>query len=162
VNGISQTKSITRQLFAEPVPTCTWGAHPDLAAATSYQGLWWNDPPGSESGWGINFSHQGDTLVATWFTYDAQGKPWWLIGVAQRTAAGVYTGELSAVTGPPFNAVPFDPANVVETVVGSFTLTFADGNHAAFAYNLNGVAQTKSITRQVFAPPAATVCRALE
>jgi serine protease len=153
VNGIAQTKTITRQLFAEPVPTCVWGTHPDLAAATSYQGLWWNDLPGSESGWGINFSHQGDVVVATWFTYDAQGKPWWLIGVARRTPSGVYTGELSSV--------PFDPAQVVETVVGALTLTFTDGNHATFAYNVNGVAQVKQITRQLFAPPAATVCRAL-
>jgi serine protease len=161
VNGVSQTKTITRQLFAEPVPTCVWGTHPDLAAAASYQGLWWNDPPGSEAGWGINFSHQGEVLVATWFSYDAQGKPWWLIGVANRTASGAYIGELSSVTGPPFNSVPFDPAMVFETVVGAFTVNFIDGNHASFAYNVNGVAQTKQITRQLFAPPAATVCRAL-
>ncbi len=44
------------------------GSSPALAAVTNYQGLWWNAPAGSESGWGINFAHQGDTLFATWFT----------------------------------------------------------------------------------------------
>jgi hypothetical protein len=41
--------------------------------------------------------------------------------------------------------------------VGSVTLTFADGNSAAFAYTVNGISQTKPITRQVFRPPG-TVC----
>jgi serine protease len=159
VNGIVQSKPITRQLFAAPLPSCIWGLQPDLALATNYQGLWWNAPSGSEAGWGINFSHQGDIVFATWFTYDADGKPWWLIAEAHKTAPGVYAGNVSAVTGPPFNSVPFDGSKVVETVVGTTTLTFFDGSKATFAYNVNGVVQAKSITRQVFAPPAGTVCR---
>jgi len=26
-------------------------------------------PEGVESGWGVNFTHQGDTIFATWFSY---------------------------------------------------------------------------------------------
>jgi hypothetical protein len=37
-------------------------------------GLWWNLPAGSEAGWGINFSHQGSVIFASWFTYDMTGK----------------------------------------------------------------------------------------
>ena len=159
VNGIAQTKSITRQVFADPVPVCTWGLQPDLAAATNFQGLWWNAPPGSESGWGINFAHQGDILFATWFTYGADGKPRWLIAEAHKTAPGVYAGNVSTVSGPPFNSVPWEWTKVAETVVGTTILTFSDGNNATFASNVNGFAQTRPITRQVFAPPAATVCR---
>ncbi|HEX4782635.1 MAG TPA: hypothetical protein VH301_17895, partial [Usitatibacter sp.] len=33
------------------------------------QGLWWRSPAGSESGWGVNITHQSNTLFATWFTY---------------------------------------------------------------------------------------------
>jgi hypothetical protein len=47
-------------------------------AAPNYEGLWWNAPGGSESGWGINFAHQGDVIFATWFTYDVNGKAMWL------------------------------------------------------------------------------------
>jgi 3',5'-cyclic AMP phosphodiesterase CpdA len=54
--------------------------------------------------------------------------------------------------------VPFDPAKVSRTVVGTATFTFADGNAATFAYTLKGVTQTKSISRQSFVPPAGTVC----
>jgi hypothetical protein len=157
VNGIAQSKYITRQLFAEPVPTCVWGAQADLAFATNYQDLWWRFPASSESGWGINLTQQGNLIVATWFTYGADGKPLWFIAVAEQTGAKTFAGPISSVTGPPFNAVPFDPANVVETVVGNVTFTFVDGNRGTFAYTVNGVSQVKEITRQVFAPPG-TVC----
>jgi len=156
VNGISQTKAITRQVFG-PLPTCMFGKQANPALATNYQDLWWNDPPGSESGWGINFSHQGDTIFATWFTYDLGGAPMWLSATAQKTAGTTYSGTLYRTTGPAFSAVPFNPANVVVTPVGNATFTFADGNHAAFAYTVNGVSQTKQITRQIFQPPG-TVC----
>jgi hypothetical protein len=156
--AVTQTKSITRQLFASPAPICVWGDPQGAAAANNVQGLWWNAPPGSEAGWGINFTHQGNIVFATWFTYDATGKPLWLIALLQKTAPGVYAGEVSTVTGPPFNAVPFPTSSVVETVVGAATVTFADGDNATFSYTVNGIAQTKSITRQVFAEPG-TVCR---
>ena len=158
VYGIPQTKAITRQEFASPVPICIWGAQPNLALATNFQDLWWASPAGSEPGWGINLTHQGDIIFATWFTYGADGKPLWLIVEARRKAGNVFAGPVSTVTGPPFNAVPFAPAQVTETIVGAATFTFADGNKATFAYTVGDVAQTKPITRQVFAAPG-TVCR---
>jgi glycerol-3-phosphate dehydrogenase len=54
--------------------------------------------------------------------------------------------------------VPFNPANVVATAVGNATFTFADGNNASFAYTVNGIAQMKAITREIFAAPG-TVCK---
>jgi hypothetical protein len=155
---VTQTKNITRQVYATPVPHCVWGGPKSLAAASNYQDLWWKSPASSESGWGINFTHQGNTVFATWFTYDASGKPWWLAFVADRTGPGVYAGNIFTTTGPPFNAVPFDPAKVVETTVGTATLTYTDGNNASFDYTVNAVSQTKPVTRQVFAAPG-TFCQ---
>jgi hypothetical protein len=128
---------------------------PFLPAA--FQGLWWIAPAGSESGWGINFAHQGDTIFATWFTYDVDGTPLWLSVTAPKAAATTYSGTLYRTTGPAFDAVPFDPAKVVLAPVGTATFTFADGNHATFAYTVSGVSQVKQITRQVFRAPG-TVC----
>ena len=65
------------------------------AGPPNYEGLWWNAPAGSESGWGINFAHQGDTIFATWFTYDLTGKALWLAMTASLTATGVYTARCS-------------------------------------------------------------------
>ncbi len=156
VSGISQTKAITREVFG-PLPTCTFGAPTPLAQATNYQDLWWT-PGGAESGWGLNLTQQGDTIFATWFTYDVDGAPLWLVGTANRSAPGVFGGTLYRTTGPAFSAQPFDPAQVVATSVGTITLNFADGNAGTFAYTVNGVSQNKSITREIFRAPG-TLCQ---
>jgi hypothetical protein len=155
VNGISQAKNITHQVFG-PLPTCA-SSGGNLAATVNYQGLWWAAPANSESGWGVNFTHQGDTMFATWFTYDLDGTPMWLVATATKTAPATYAGMLFRTTGPAFNAVPFNPASVTPTAVGSVTLTFTDGNTGTFAYTVNGVSQAKPITRQVFSN-GGTIC----
>ena len=162
VNGVTQTKAITRQLFG-PQPVCAFGAQPNLALATNYTALWWAAPPGSEAGWGINLTHQGDLIFATWFTFAHDHTPMWLVGTASKTAPGVYTmTQLGRLTGPPFNSTPFPalgmPGGPVVAIVGSATFTFTDGNTAIFSYVVDGVAQTKTITRQVLQNPG-TVCQ---
>ncbi len=157
VNGAQQTKAITRQVFSS-LPTCLYSALPNFAAATNYQDLWWV-AGGAESGWGVNLTHQGDTIFATWFTYDTDGSPLWLSATAPKTGTGIYSGLLIRTAGPPFNAVPFDPALVTRSTVGAATFAFASGNAATFTYTVSGVTQSKMITRQLFAPPAGTVCR---
>ena len=162
VNGINQIKSITRQVFG-PLPTCVFGAQTNLALATNFQDIWYAAPAESEAGWGVNFTHQGDVIFATWFTYDVDGTPLWLSATLDKTASGAYSGTLYRTTGPKFNAVPFLPADVTLTPVGTLTLTFANGNSATFAYTValegpaSAVTQTKSIVRQVFLGPG-TIC----
>jgi hypothetical protein len=155
VNGIQQTKALTRQVFG-PAPTCTFGTQPNLALATNYQDLWWV-ALGAESGWGLNLTHQGSNIFATWFTYDTDGTPLWLSATLQQGTGNAYSGALIRTAGPAFNAVPFDPTKVTRTTVGNVTLTFTDGNNARFDYTVNGITQTKTITRQVFVSPG-TVC----
>jgi hypothetical protein len=123
-----------------------------FAASLNHEGLWWAAPAGSESGWGINFAHQGDIIFATWFTYDLTGKGLWLTMTAPKSAPNTYSGTLYATTGPAFDAVPFDPAKVMLTQVGNATLTFTDASNGSFVYTVNGITQTKAITRQVFGP----------
>ena len=157
VNGVTQTKSITRQIFDQP-PTCTFGILSDLTLAYNYQDLWWAAPAGSEMGWGVNLTHQGDTIFATWFTYDLDRTQLWLIVTALKTGQGVYSGALYRTTGPPFNSVPFDSTKVAGTAVGTATFTFTDGNTGTFDYTVNGITQSKAITREVFVDPG-TVCQ---
>ena len=104
-------------------------------------------------GMGINFAHQGDVIFATWFTYDVNGKAWWLTMTATKTAEGVYSGQLIRTNGTPFNAfVP--PAT--PTAVGTGTITFTDATHGSFSYTVNDGAnvatQTKAIVLQTFGP----------
>jgi len=131
---------------------------PNLALAANFQDLWWAIG-GNESGWGINFTHQGNIIFATWFTYAASGKGRWVYLVAAQTAVpNVYAGLLKTTTGPPFSAEPFDPDAVVRTTAGNATITVIDGSHATFDYTLDGVTQSKSLERQVFVAPG-TACQ---
>jgi len=163
IGSVSQSKAITRQAFGT-MPTCTFGTTPNLATATNYQDLWWKKPAASESGWGINLNHQGDTIFTTWFTYDLDGSPLWLVASAPKQSAGKYQGDLYRTTGPAFSAVPYDSTKFVPTKVGTATLTFADGNNATFDYTVQlagmaaPVTQSKAITREIFTSPG-TACR---
>ena len=157
VNGSSQTKTIAKDVFANPAPVCSFDAVGNPAIATNYQDLWWAYPGGSESGWGINLTHQGDVIFATWFTYDVDGTPLWLSCAATKTSPGVYAGSLIHTTGPAFNAAPFEPAMVATSVVGTARFTFVDGNTGYFDYTYNNITQAKRITRCVFQTPA-TIC----
>jgi pseudomonalisin len=122
----------------------------ESAKVLNYEGLWWAAPAGSESGWGINLAHQGNTIFATWFTYDLTGKDWWLSMTANQISNNTFSGALYQTHGPAFNSVPFDPAAVTQTQVGTGQLTFSDINNATFSYIVNGSSQTKAITRQAF------------
>lgn len=163
VGTVSGTKAITRQAFG-PLPMCSFGTLDDLARATNFQDLWWASPPGSESGWGLSLAHEGDTIFALWLTYDLDGKPLWLSGTASRALPGVFAGNLLRSSGPPFDTNSWNPEAVAYRSVGSFTLTFSDGNAGIFSYRLalgsplQTIAGSKAITREVFVQPG-TTCR---
>ena len=140
------------------LPACSFAAQASSAATTNYQDLWWASPGGSESGWGLNITHQGTNIVATWFTYDADGSPLWVSATLAKGVGETFSGALIKTAGPAFNALPFDPNAVTRSTVGTATLSFSDGNSGAFDYTLNGIMQHKTITRQLFNPPAGTVC----
>ena len=160
IGAVTQAKAITREVFG-PLPTCTYDGG-SLILATNYTDLWWAKPAASESGWGINLNHEGDTIFATWFTYDLDRAPLWLVVTAQKKSAGVYSGDLYETSGARFDA--FDPTQVTATKVGTATFTFAEGNDATFQYTVqlpgmaSPVTQAKPITREVFSPYG-TTCR---
>ena len=97
-------------------------------APPSYHGLWWNpDADGS----GINLSHQGDQIFATWYTYDTSGNAFWLSMLADRTTP----------TGMPYmrrhlrrfgTAVQQFHRQRTATKVGTASLTFSDANYGSF------------------------------
>ena len=125
------------------------------AGTTNYTAMWWN---ALESGWGFNVNHQGDTIFATLFTYDASGNPLWLVlaNGARQGGGTTYTGDLYRTTGSPFNAVPFVPSAASDVVkVGTMTVNFTGANDATLSYNVNGVIVNKAITKEVFGARAA-------
>jgi serine protease len=160
VNGLRQSKAITPFQFG-PVPTCTWGALANLALATNYTDTWWAAPANSESGWGINFAHQGEVIFVTWFTFDFSGNPLSMSATLTRTGANTYAGVVIRTTGPAFSA-PWNQMLVVRNQVGNMVVTFSSGNAATLAFGVTmdgkSTSQVKPITRFVFRPPG-TACQ---
>ena len=155
VGDFSGAKEITRMAFSSSMPSCSVGGEAKASGRTSYQDLWWRP---SESGWGVNIAHQGDTLFATWFTYDAAGRGQWLVmSNAARTAEGKYAGKVYRTTGPSFDSPSWEASRVRATEIGDASFTFNGASNGTFAYTLEGVTRSKPIERMVFALPA-SVC----
>ena len=155
-NGVSGSKPIVRQVFST-LPTCTAGG--SQGSTLNFQNLWYASPAESESGWGVNVTHQGSILFVTWFTYDSTGRGMWIVGPRfDRTTGNTFTGPLYRTTGPAFSAVPWNPSNVQATQVGQGTFTFTSATAGTFNYTVNGITQTKNIVPQSFGSPG-TVCR---
>ncbi len=152
--GTVVSKSISRQAFAT-LPVCEFTGS-DRSFAFNYQDLWWNP---NESGWGINFTHQSDTIFATLFTYEPGvgifNRGMWLTAtMSKQTGVQTFQGDLLRVTGSAFNANPFIPLNPATNVtrVGNMRVEFTTGNSAQLIYDVNGQPVTKAIERQVFDP----------
>ena len=120
------------------------------ALSSNHTALWWNP---AESGWGINFDHQGNIIFATLFTYDLSGNPMWLVMSSGNLQADgkTYAGSLYRTTGPAFNAVPFTPLTAPNlTTVGTMSVIFPTSNTATLTYSVNGTTVTKAIQKQVY------------
>jgi hypothetical protein len=149
-SGTTGTNSPTNFAGQTGRVTLTAGPPPPT---TSYEGLWWRSPAGSENGWGVNITHQGEILFATWFTYDTDGSGMWLVVPSAVKAQGnTFQGAIYRTTGPSFDT--FDASNSASvglTQVGAATFTFTEDSKGTFSYNVNGVTQTKDIVKQIYA-----------
>lgn len=145
-------KSVTRLAFAGKTRDCAGDNLP--LDAPGYQGMWWNAPAGSESGWGIYVAHQGDALFAIWLTYSHGGYPEWFSIELRKTGTNEYRGPIVRTTGPsPMGE--YDPASVRRWTEGYATLTFTDRDNGVFTAigdPIEGVEMRKSITRMMFEP----------
>ncbi len=122
---------------------------PKTNLTTDITDAWW---PNSEPGWGVQFVHNAGTVFATLYVYDDAGRPTFYVAVLANTPPGgdEWTGPLSRTTGPVFSG-PFDPAAVVESVVGAMTFTLTGLHTGVLVYDVGGVVVTKSLNRQPLA-----------
>lgn len=138
INGVSGTKQISRMAFA------TDDGQPKLQVGD----MWWGGI--SQNGWGVNISQQGRVLFPVWYTYNTQGNATWF-GVPGGTWNGnVYTGDIYSATSSAWLGVQYVAASFTVTKVGTMSLTFSDQSNAIMTYTVNGVTQTKAITRQPY------------
>jgi lysyl endopeptidase len=116
-----------------------------FAPAFDYTDMWWNP---NENGWGLNLTqHPTRVIFGVWYTYEVDDTPvWYILPSGSWTSTNRYTGPLYVTSGPPFSG-PFDASRVETRQVGTATLTFSGANDGTFAYTVDGVSGTKSITR---------------
>ena len=125
-------------------------------AAPNYEGMW--GAPG-EPGWGMSFTHQGDIIFATWFTYD-HGNPTWASMTAQQQSDGSFAGLVYLTSyGAPFNDNQW--RGPIYEGIGMGRLTFADTSNVTFTYSAfpqpdyygYGHSFVKTLTPFVYASP---------
>ena len=117
-----------------------------ISPAVNYTDIWWAGA--AESGWGIQITQHNDEIAATWYTYDEQGNPLFVLLSGcdvQKFNGSVCRGNMYRFTGTPYN-VPFVKADIGPSI-GVGTLTFTSANTATFAYQIGSVSITKSISR---------------
>ena len=145
VDGRRVTKTVGKEVFGSRPAACTHTTE-SRALLPNYQDLWWNP---SESGWGLNITHQDDVLFATLFTYGPDGGPLWFVMPAGRlSSTGDYSGDLYQTRGPSFDAQPWTDIEIAR--VGAMRLRFRDGESGTVDYAVGGSTVVKEIRRQVF------------
>ena len=138
VNGVSGTKSISRQLFGTPTS----------APVPSYGDLWWVP---SESGWGLTITQQYRQLFVVWYAYRNGAPTWYVMPAGTWSDSQTWTGAVYRTSYPhPFFGSGFDPRAVGTEVAGSLALRFNGSTSATMTYTVDGVSGSKSISRQPF------------
>ena len=84
------------------------------------------------------------------YHYDPSHSPTWFFvqnGTWQNTTT--FSGTLIRFTGPSYNEA-FSAGTVAYAPVGNATLSFASATEATLSYSVNGVMQTKSLSKLSF------------
>jgi len=130
----------TLQKLAGSVCFALMLAMSNLAAAVNYQDWWWNP---SIIGAAVNIGHQGETIAAAWYLFDAGGHPTWLTFsgqlVGNQVSGNLYRTEVAG--------------GVATNSVGSATFTFTSDSTAVLNYTHDGQAGSFNLERFTFAAP---------
>ena len=128
---------------------------PPFSESVLLQDMWWSGT--SQNGWGFSIVQHGDTLFGALYVYDASGKPTWFVmpGGSWDSTGLAYRGSLYEPAGSPYYA--YDAAKFAAgNAIGTIAIEFQDANNAVLDYTIDGVAGTKSVTREIFANGPAT------
>jgi hypothetical protein len=139
INGVSGSKALSRLAFGPP----------DATPVASYGGLWWGGE--AQNGWGVTIAQQYRTLFLAWYTYDASGAPtWFSVSGGQWISASAFRGRVTRTSGAAWLGALYSPTAINRVDAGEVTLSFGDSSHATMTYTVDGVTQTKALSRFVF------------
>jgi chitinase len=138
INGVTATKNITRFIYGTP----------DTTPKIMVKDIWWGLE--AENGWGVTIAQQDRSLFAAWYTYDADGKTTWFVTSGGGWAGTTFTSELYSTTSSAWLGVVYNATQFRSQPVGTVSFDFRDQDNAKMTYTVNGVTQTKSISRFAF------------
>lgn len=133
-------------IFIAGAITLTSGAGAQTALTSDQSDIWWN---AGESGWGMQIVQEGNASFATLYVYDSQGQPTFFTATLAADSAASWSGDLYLTTGPYYGNPVFNPAQVTARKVGALNFTRANSDSGTLSYAVNGVAVTKTVTRQL-------------
>jgi ribosomal protein S27E len=113
---------------------------------TNITGLWWNP---NESGWGAAITQQANVAFVTIFTYDAAHNPTWFVASACAVSGSGCSGDLYRATGGTALTSPWT-GSVGAQKVGTITFVFSDTNNSSANFSIDGIGDSKQLTRQIF------------
>ena len=147
VNGVTQTKQMTRFPFGSSSVVCRVSPTQSRANATNFSDIWWGGA--QTAGWGLFINQVDDLLFAVWYTYDTDREPLFLVIASNRQPDGSFSGQVFRQRdGTPFSAINGAPPSPGNDPIGTATFRFSDGENGTFSYALpGGVNQSKPITR---------------
>lgn len=106
--------------------TTTWQlecAPPGDPAAPDYggQSASWYDPTHSGEGYTLQWLTPGEVAVVTWFSYDGDGRQYWMLGTGRRYDGAIVFADMHATRGARFGS-GFDEDDVERFAWGELSL----------------------------------------
>ena len=138
IDGNPGHKVIEREIFGNGAPS-----------AVDYSDLWWGGT--SQNGWGMTILQQGTTLFPVWYTYDANGNPFWYVmpGGTWNAAGDTYSGNMYRTTSSPWIVGRYDATQLSVISAGTYSLRFS-GTGATFSYTADGHSGSMALVREPF------------
>lgn len=124
-----------------------------LAVGSGHTAMWFN-PERDGEGWMLEILPD-ERALAYWFTFDAQGRPRWLIGQGQIEGNRIEFPELIAASGARFGTA-FDPDDVELETVGSARMIF-DGCESGW-YEYEAYDHHRTVDFQALTSTWNTIC----
>ena len=110
---------------------CATAGAQQLSVRGTFSGLWYSQ---GQEGHGLQVEVINERqAVLTWYAYDQDGNPFWLLGVGTIEGSTI-TATLSSYRGGSFPP-QFDPAAVAGETWGEVTLTFANCNSGQISWS---------------------------
>lgn len=106
----------------------------------NYTAIYYNP---DNAGYGVAVTHQDNTVVAIWYTYNPDGRPTWYTAATTRQADGSFRGSYLLNTGTPLAQINGSPASTANMPLGEVDLVFGTNGQLDFGFTPTGAANQR-------------------